>query len=195
MRKIALITGVTGQDGSYLTELLLEKSHVLPALIRKIHLAKLLSENNKEAILKDLQVEAFSQAQIILLLHGITSKTVEICGSGKPKKEFLWSEDMTDACVHIIEEVDFKDLISDDKEVRNTHINIGTGIDISIKELAEKIKKIVGYTGKHVFNTQKLDGTLRKVTDVTKIHSLGWKHRIELEEGIEKMYNWYYSIK
>lgn len=174
----------------------LEKSHVLPALIRKIHLAKLLSENNINAVLEDLKVDSFEQANEILSKFGITSNNVEIWGSGKPKREFLWSEDMADACVFLMEKIDFKNTFHpQEKEIRNTHINIGTGVDISIQELAEVIKKIIRFKGEFIFNTEKPDGTLRKVTDVSKIHELGWKHTINLEEGIEKMYAWYLQKK
>ncbi len=170
----------------------LEKSHVLPALIRKIHLAKLLEEDKEAAVLKDLGLSSFQEAMPILKQFGISKKSVEIWGSGKPKREFLWSDDMADACVFIMESQDFKDTYSfQDKEIRNTHINIGTGQDISIKELAEKIKTVVGFNGDLVFNTDKPDGTMRKLTDVSKLHSLGWKHRIDLDDGIKKMYNFY----
>lgn len=141
----------------------LEKSHVLPALLRKMHEAKI---NN--------------------------TPTVEIWGSGKPRREFLYSEDMADACVFLLENRDFEDTYEvGDKEIRNTHINIGTGKDISIKELACLIKKIVGYRGELYFNTDKPDGTLVKLTDPSKLHALGWTHKVELEEGIKKMYEWY----
>lgn len=174
----------------------LEKSHVLPALIRKIHLAKLLSENNLNAVLEDLKVDSFEQANEILSKFGITSNNVEIWGSGKPKREFLWSEDMADACVFLMEKIDFKNTFHpQEKEIRNTHINIGTGVDISIQELAEVIKKIIRFKGEFIFNTEKPDGTFQKVTDVFKIHELGWKHTINLEEGIEKMYAWYLQKK
>ncbi len=125
-----------------------------------------------------------------------TSK-VEIWGSGKPRREFLYSEDMADACVFLLENRDFKDIIGTgtsvpaNKEIRNTHINIGTGIDISIKELAETIKKIVGYEGELYFNDTKPDGTMVKLTDPSKLHAFGWKHSTELEEGIRMMYEWY----
>jgi len=141
----------------------LETSHVLPALLRKIHEAKM----NNESI-------------------------VEVWGSGNPRREFLYSEDMADACVFLLENRDFKDTYSKDtKEIRNTHINIGTGEDISIKELAQTIKKIVGYDGKLYFNDTKPDGTMVKLTDPTKLHSLGWKHKMELEDGIKTVYKWY----
>lgn len=141
----------------------LEKSHVLPALIRKMHEAKI---NN--------------------------TPKVEIWGSGNPRREFLYSEDMADACVFIMENRDFKDTYNlNDKEIRNTHINIGTGEDISIKELASLIKNIVGYGGELYFNTSKPDGTMIKLTDPSKLHSLGWKHKVELEDGIRTVYEWY----
>ena len=140
----------------------LETSHVLPALIRKIHEAK---------------------------LNDATE--VEIWGSGKPRREFLYSEDMADACVFIMETVDFKDVAKDKKEVRNTHINIGTGTDVSIQELAELIQKVVGYKGKFVYNTSKPDGTMLKLSDPSKLNALGWHNKVELEYGIQTMYNWY----
>lgn len=140
----------------------LEKSHVLPALLRKMHEAKLQGK-----------------------------KEVEIWGSGKPRREFLYSEDMADACVFIVEKIDFKNVSDDKTEVRNTHINIGTGEDISIEELAKLIKKVVGFEGKLVFDTSKPDGTMVKLTDPSKLHALGWKHKVELEEGIKEVYRWF----
>jgi GDP-L-fucose synthase len=99
---------------------------------------------------------------------------------------------MADASVFIMENRNFSDTYVDgEKEIRNTHINIGTGKDVSIKELAEMIKDVVGFKGNLVFNTEKPDGTMRKLTDVTKLNGLGWKHTIELEEGIKRLYNWY----
>lgn len=168
----------------------LEKSHVLPALIRKMHLAKLLSEGKKDAVMKDLNVSAFAKAEETLKKYGVTETSVEIWGTGAPRREFLWSQDMANACVFIMENTDFTD-VQPTGDIRNTHINIGTGEDISIKELAQTIQKIVGFTGALTFNTSKPDGTLRKLTDVSKLHSLGWKHTIQLEEGIEKLYAWY----
>lgn len=168
----------------------LEKSHVLPALLRKIHLAKLLSENKTEAVIADLNVSSFDDAKSILEKYKISKNVVEIWGSGAPMREFLWSEDMADACVFIMENRDFSDCYTNPKEIKNTHINIGTGKDISIKELAYLIKEIVGYTGDFVFNAEKPDGTLKKLTDCSKLNALGWNHKIELEEGIKKMYSW-----
>ena len=183
----------------------LEKSHVLPALIRKIHLGKALEENNWKTINDDLNrlpiegVDGKSgQISILKILgkYGITQNTdgsmkVEIWGSGNPMREFLWSEDMADACVFLIENRDFKDTILEGKEVRNTHINIGTGEDISIKNLANLIKNTIGYRGDFVYNTSKPDGTLKKLTDVTKLSNLGWKANITLSSGIEKLFDWY----
>lgn len=170
----------------------LEKSHVLPALIRKIHLAKLLAEGQEEAVRLNLEKATFEKAEKYLNEFGVTGKSVEIWGSGMPKREFLWSEDMADACVFIMENRDFEDTYSKgQKEIRNTHINIGTGKEVSIKELAEIIKDEIGFTGNLVFNKNKPDGTMQKLTDVTKLHSLGWKHKIELQEGIRKIYDWY----
>ena len=169
----------------------LEKSHVLPALIRKIHLAKLLNEAKEFDIIKDLNAKTFDEALEYLSKFNISPKTVEIWGSGKPMREFLWSEDMADACVHIMDNVEFKDIRPNLNEIRNTHINIGTGTDISIKDLAEIIKDVIGFKGELVFNSEKPDGTLKKLTDVTKLNQLGWKHSVELKEGVERLYTWY----
>ena len=106
-------------------------------------------------------------------------------------REFLWSEDMADACVFIMENRNFEDTHSDSKEIRNTHINIGTGSDVSISDLAELIKNKIDFKGSFEYNTEKPDGTMKKLTDVSKLNALGWKHTIELEEGIRKMYSWY----
>jgi len=175
----------------------LEKSHVLPALLRKIFLAKSLKNNDWDSIRKDfnkLPVEGISgqDSENLILTklnkYGISKDFVEIWGTGNPMREFLWSEEMADACVYIMENVDFKDLIPDGKEIRNTHINIGTGKEISISDLAKLIAKIVGYTGKIIYNNNKPDGTMRKLTDPSQLHRLGWHHKIEIEEGITKLY-------
>jgi len=181
----------------------LEKSHVLPALIRKIHLGKCLENKDWEAIKRDLDKNSiegvdgrYSKENILDVLekYGVKEGEIEIWGSGNPKREFLWSEDMADACVFLLENRDFKHTFSaEEKEVKNTHINIGTGVDVSIKELAEHIKKCVGYTGSFNFNTSKPDGTMRKLTNVSKLNALGWKHVVSLNKGIEKMYAWYLS--
>jgi len=170
----------------------LERSHVLPAMIRKIHLAHCLKEGNWEAVLKDLNLRPvegvngqYSKEEILHILkkYGISESGVELWGTGTPLREFLWSEEMADASVFIMEQVDFKDARS--------HINIGTGKEISIKALAELIMKTVGYTGKLTFDSSKPDGTMRKLTDPSKLHALGWHHRIEIEEGVQRMYEWY----
>lgn len=172
----------------------LETSHVLPALIRKIHLAKLLFESKNDEILKDLKLKTMAEAKDYLSKLGVTTNSVEIWGTGKPKREFLWSEDMADACTFIMENRDFKDTFSESqKEIRNTHINIGTGKDIAIAELAQLIKTTIGYQGDFVFNSKKPDGTLKKLTDTSKINALGWKHKVEIEDGVKTLYNWYIS--
>ncbi len=232
----------------------LEKSHVLPALIRKIHLGKALENNDWDTIKKDLNnlpIEGISgnnnEKDILEVLskYGIKRHTtnlsqegkdffpsgedakgrwgVEIWGSGKPLREFLWSEDMADACVYLMENVDyappqplptgqagsskgegvestFKQYIvnnfspfgGDAQRAEGApHINIGTGKEISIKQLAETIKKVIGYQGDLYFNTSKPDGTMRKLTDPSKLENLGWKYKIELDEGLKMMYDWY----
>lgn len=190
----------------------LEKSHVLPALIRKMHLGKCLEKNNWDAIREDLNRRPIENTDgsaenekilSVLSKYGVTSPlaaqrgAVEIWGSGAPMREFLWSEEMADACVFVMENINFADVVptpstSDLKpEVRNTHINIGTGKEISIKALAELIKKTIAFQGELKFNTSKPDGTMRKLTNVSKLHSLGWHHQIEIEEGVKRMYEWY----
>lgn len=231
----------------------LEKSHVLPALIRKIHLGKALEENNWELVKQDLNrnpienitgnstkeeilnilekygVESVECSELQVEKENTTNNplptthykqpkvAIEIWGTGKPKREFLYSEDMADACVFIMENRDFHDIVNQQvasselqvencktsqkelqatnhslpTEVRNTHINIGTGVDISIQELAQLIQNIIGFKGELVFNTDKPDGTMVKLTDPSKLHSLGWKHKIDLESGIKEMYKWY----
>lgn len=179
----------------------LEKSHVLPAMLRKVYLSKCLTENNWDAVKKDLDkrpIEGISgnssqeAIERVLQKYGISNGKVEIWGTGKPMREFLWSEEMADACVYVMENVDFENLVKPgEKEIRNTHINIGTGKEISIKDLAHLVAKKINFTGELYFNTDKPDGTMRKLIQVDKIHRLGWKHKIEIEEGIEKLYNWY----
>ena len=183
----------------------LEKSHVLPALIRKMHLGKALEQKDWMTIRKDLDrlpIEkvngSASEDDIFSILdkYGVKQKLdgvhLEIWGSGKPMREFLWSEDMADACVFIMENRDFEQCYADGAtEIRNTHINIGTGEDISIKDLALFIKETVGFKGELYFNTDKPDGTLKKLTDPSKLHGLGWKHAIDLQEGLQKIYHWY----
>ena len=170
----------------------LETSHVLPALIRKIHLAKLLSEEKFDEVVKDLKARDINEAMAYLDKFGISKDIVEIWGTGEPRREFLHSEDMADACVFLLENRDFKDTYDkNSKEIRNTHINIGTGKDISINELANLVKNIIGFKGELYFNDSKPDGTMLKLTDPSKLHSLGWKHKVELEDGIKTLYEWY----
>ena len=178
----------------------LEKSHVLPAMIRKIHLARCLMEGDMEAIREDLRrrpVEGVegsaTDEQIIALLakYGVTRGRVALWGSGRPLREFLWSEEMADACVHIMEKVNFSDLAAGKKEVRNCHINIGTGKEITIRDLAVLIKETIGFSGEIVFDPSKPDGTMRKLTDPSKLNALGWKHQIGIEEGVRRLYAWY----
>jgi len=186
----------------------LEKSHVLPAMIRKMHLGKCLHFNDWKALRDDLNkrpvegvtgTSSDSEILSILLKYGINkaeSSFVELWGTGAPLREFLWSEEMADASVFCMEKVNFEDLVQKTADgsvvdVRNTHINIGTGNEISIKELAYLIKKAVGFEGELKFNSSKPDGTMRKLTNCEKLHSLGWHHEVEINEGIQRMYSWY----
>ena len=178
----------------------LERSHVLPAMIRKIHLAHCLKEGNWEAVRKDMNqrpVEGVngdsSKEDILAMLkkYGISETEVTLWGTGTPLREFLWSEEMADASVFVMEHVDFKDTYKEgSKDIRNCHINIGTGKEITIRQLAERIVETVGYQGKLTFDSSKPDGTMRKLTDPSKLHALGWHHKIEIEE-VQKMYEWY----
>ncbi|QZE13435.1 GDP-L-fucose synthase [Halosquirtibacter laminarini] len=186
----------------------LEKSHVLPALVRKIHLGRCLDEENWDAIREDLlrnPIEGVDHTSdencinTILDKYGVrkggNGKTeVEIWGSGTPLREFLWSEEMADACVYVMKHVDFKD-VAKDSPVLNTHINIGTGKEIRIKDLANLIKNIVGFDGDLFFNTAKPDGTIRKLTDTSKLDRLGWSYKIGIQEGVEKIYHWYSQMQ
>lgn len=183
----------------------LEKSHVLPALIRKMVLGKALENDNWAVIRKDLDrlpienVNGTAETeQIIAVLDKYGVKTqgdsvkIEIWGSGKPMREFLWSEDMADACVFLMENRDFKDCFEPEKkEIRNTHINIGTGKDISIKNLAELIADKVGFKGQLYFNTDKPDGTMKKMTDTTKLQNLGWKYTVDLNNGVAMLVDYF----
>ena len=193
----------------------LENSHVLPAMIRKIHLAKCLNEGDWEAVRKDIDLRPVtlregdqvvridgqsSEADIlrVLLHYGIEPNAVTLWGTGRPMREFLWSEEMADASVHVLLNVDFKDTYDTSvknadgiTEIRNCHINVGTGKEISIREVAELIQKEIGFLGEIRWDASKPDGTLKKLTDVKKLHSLGWYHKIEIDEGIHRLYNWY----
>lgn len=208
----------------------LENSHVMPAMMRKIYLAKLIHEEHWNTIRKDLDkrpVEdingSSSKEDILHILakYGIYDNKVLLWGSGTPLREFLWSEDMADASVHILLNVDFKDIIGIEKyssvfygtstngvvdrnnsvgrggaipslgEIRNCHINIGTGKELSIKSLSHLVAKALDFKGNIVFDSSKPDGTPRKLVNVDKLHSLGWKHKVEIEDGITRLYQWY----
>lgn len=179
----------------------LERSHVLPAMIRKIHLAHCLKQGDWKAVEDDLNrrpVEGIdgkaSHHDILNILakYGISEEEVKLWGTGTPLREFLWSEEMADASVFVMEQVDFKDTYKPgSKDVRNCHINIGTGKEITIRHLAELIVNTVGYQGKLTFDSSKPDGTMRKLTDPGKLHALGWHHKIDIEEGVRRMYDWY----
>ncbi|MBN1250978.1 MAG: GDP-L-fucose synthase, partial [Bacteroidales bacterium] len=189
----------------------LEKSHVLPAIIRKIFLSKCLNSNNFDLIRKDIKLRPISgisaestDNEIIKKFEGfnIFKNKLILWGSGNPKREFLHSDDLADACVYLMENIDFKDItklkfnISDynkfkNYEIRNTHINIGSGTDLSIKELAEMIKKIENYEGEILWDTTKPDGTFQKLLDTSLINNLNWNYKIKLEDGINKVYENY----
>ena len=220
----------------------LENSHVMPAMMRKVYLAKLIHENNWDAIKVDMNkrpinpvsklakqigtenVDGNSSKERILqalAFYGIENNKVTLWGTGSPLREFLWSEDMADASVYLLLNVDFKDIIGIEKyssvfygvktngevnrnnsegrggaipelgEIRNCHINIGTGKELTIKELSALVAKTANFTGEIVWDETKPDGTPRKLINVDKLHSLGWKHKIEIEEGVEKLYKWY----
>ncbi len=221
----------------------LENSHVMPAMMRKIYLAKLIHDGDWQKISIDLNkrpVEGvtgkglsgnyFSNSQIldnrknvldVLAKYGIYDNKVVLWGTGTPLREFLWSEDMADASVHVLLNIDFKDVIGIEKyssvhygastdgavdrnhsagrggaipslgEIRNCHINVGTGKELTIRELSELVVKAVGYEGEVAFDSSKPDGTMRKLIDVSKLHSLGWKHNVEIDEGVRKLFEWY----
>lgn len=182
----------------------LKSSHVLPAIMRKTHLAKLLRTNDFEAIRRDLDIRPIeglnhrdADNQMIadvLGNYGIFADRLELWGSGKPLREFLWSEDMADASVHVLLNVNFADLIKDYKgEIRNTHINVGTGSELTIAELADMTAQVTGFDGELRWDATKPDGTMRKLCDVTRLHKLGWTHKVSLGEGIPQLYKWYLS--
>ena len=220
----------------------LENSHVLPAMMRKIYLAKLIHDNNWDAIRIDMDKRPInptaklaleigesnvdgkeSQERILkaLSFYGIEDNKVTLWGDGSPLREFLWSEDMADASVHVLLNIDFKNIIGIEKyssvfygvksdgevnrnnsegrggaipslgEIRNCHINVGTGKELTIKSLAEMVVKTVGFEGDVCWDSTKPNGTPRKLIDVSKLHSLGWQHKIEIEDGVERLYEWY----
>lgn len=191
----------------------LENSHVLPALIRKMHLSHCLESGDFNAIRADFSkyradgvTGNSSDEEIILYLNkkGIfqhvseanPSVKLELWGSGSPLREFLWSDDMADACVFILENYNFSDLVSGKElnpksEIRNTHINIGSGLEITIHDLAYLVKEVVGFKGEIVFDKLKPDGTPRKLLNVSKLNNLGWTSKMSLAEGIKKVYKHY----
>jgi GDP-L-fucose synthase len=187
----------------------LETSHVLPALMRKMHLGKCLENGDWAAIRRDLKKfplgigDASSEKKIIekLAKFGIVCSginkispadvTINLWGTGNPFREFLYVDDLAEACVFVIEHVNFRDLIAEGNPVVNTHINIGAGKDLRIKELAGIISRITGFKGKLNWDSSKPDGTFRKLLDVSKINKLGWKEKVGLEEGIGRVYGKY----
>ena len=222
----------------------LENSHVMPAMMRKIYLAKLLHESDWQKIRRDLTIRPVGanikengeqvryvidgnsdEALIrkILAWYGIEDNKVTLWGTGTPLREFLWSEDMADASVHVLLNVDFSDIIGIEKyssvhygvaadgvvdrnhstgrggyipslgEIRNCHINVGTGKELTIRELSQLVVKAIGFEGEVAFDASKPDGTMRKLIDVSKLHSLGWTHKVEIEDGVQKLFDWYKS--
>ena len=220
----------------------LENSHVMPAMMRKVYLAKLIYDGAWDKIRRDLTIRPVGanikengeqvryvidgtsdEALIrkILAWYGIEDNKVTLWGTGKPLREFLWSEDMADASVHVLLNVDFKDIIGIEKyssvhygvaadgvvdrnhstgrggyipslgEIRNCHINVGTGKELTIRQLSELVVKAVGFHGEVAFDASKPDGTMRKLIDVSKLHSLGWTHKVEIENGVKKLFEWY----
>ena len=220
----------------------LENSHVMPAMMRKIYLAKLIHNGDWEAIKTDMNKRPINptdalrsiigegnvdsnnpQERILkaLAFYGIADNKVTLWGDGSPLREFLWSEDMADASVHVLLHVDFKDIIGIEKyssvfygskvdgavdrnnsegrggaipalgEIRNCHINVGSGKELTIKDLATKVAKAVDFTGTIVWDATKPNGTPRKLIDVEKLHRLGWHHKVGIDEGISRLYQWY----
>ncbi len=230
----------------------LENSHVMPAMMRKVYLAKLIHDGDWDKIAIDMNkrpvegvngeglVQEFNGSSSlslnssnslntsnrqkvldVLAKYGIEDNKVTLWGTGTPLREFLWSEDMADASVHVLLNVDFKDVIGIEKyssvhygastdgavdrnhsagrggaipslgEIRNCHINVGTGKELTIRELSELVVKAVGFEGTVEFDASKPDGTMRKLIDVSKLHSLGWAHKVEIEDGVAKLFEWY----
>ena len=178
----------------------LETSHVLPAMIRKLYLAKMLNEANWDAVRADMNrrpvegVDGAASNEVIVAMlnkYGIYADHLMLWGTGAPIREFLWSEDMADASVYALLNIDFDDVRGSNPEVRNCHINIGSGKEITIRQLAELVQRTVGYNGEIRWDATKPDGTMRKLTDVSKLHSLGWHHHVEIEEGVARLIDWY----
>ena len=226
----------------------LENSHVMPAMMRKVYLAKLIHEGAWDKIAIDLNkrpVEGVNGSGLtvqgsdsldssdscskkeevlrVLAKYGIYDNRVVLWGTGTPLREFLWSEDMADASVHVLLNVDFKDVIGIEKyssvhygattngavdrnhstgrggyipslgEIRNCHINVGTGKELTLRELSQLVVKAIGFEGEVAFDASKPDGTMRKLIDVSKLHSLGWHHHVEIEDGVQRLFEWYKS--
>ena len=179
----------------------LERSHVLPAMIRKVYLAKCLNEGDWAAVRADIDLRPVegtdgkaTEKEILdkLAKYGITPEAVTLWGTGSPLREFLWSEDMADASVHVLLNVDFSDTYpAGATEIRNCHINVGTGKELTIRELAGKVVDEIGFKGELKWDASKPDGTPRKLIDVSKLHRLGWHHKVEIDEGIHRLYQWY----
>lgn len=176
----------------------LETCHLLPALIRKFHLAKLIEEENYEHLKKDVQqypigfgldeeISYKNEKSIIKVLDkvGINKEYVILWGTGSPRREFLYTDDLADACIYLMKNFGYTDV----GEV----INIGTGVDLTVKDLARMIKEIIGFSGRIKYDSTRPDGTPRKLLNVERLKKLGWKQSIGLKEGIEKTYNWYIS--
>ena len=208
----------------------LENSHVMPAMMRKIFLARLIHEDRWEEIRADLDLRPVEgidgkaprdTVMALLRKYGISDNKVVLWGTGTPLREFLWSEDMADASVHVLLNVDFKDIIGIEKyssvhygaatdgavdrdhsagrggalprlgEIRNCHINVGTGKEVTIRQLSQMVAEATGFEGTIEFDSSKPDGTMRKLIDVEKLHRLGWTHRVELDEGVRRLFDWY----
>lgn len=169
------------------TEFDLQKAKVLPALLRKFHLAKLLDENKIDEVLKDLQMNSLEQAMEYLQKFGVSKDSVEIWGGGSVIREFIHAKDLADASIYVMKNIDFKDIVSSNEP----HLNVGSGEFLSIKELACLIKNIVGFKGGIVFNDSKPDSTMDRMLDSSRLQNLGWKAKIKLEDGIKMMYEWY----
>ncbi len=174
----------------------LETAHVIPALIRKFHLAKLLEKRDFMGIRRDLirfplgfgwgrELAEKKDREIEKILEecGITSEKVILWGSGEPYREFLFVDDLADACIYLMENYDAEDI--------GEFVNVGTGRDLQVRELAEIVKSVVGFEGDILWDRNKPDGTPRKLLDVSRINKLSWRAKTSLKEGIGKTYAWY----
>lgn len=183
----------------------LETSHVLPALLRKFHLGRSLEISDWESITKDISrrplkgiTDPENKSQILntLAYYGITLSEnnkviITLWGSGTPKRDFLLSDRLVESCIFLMENINFDQLISSHKEIRNTHVNIGSGIDYTLQELSGMIREIVGFTGEIKWDHTKPDGTMRKILDNTKLKKLGWEFTSSLKDDISMVYEIY----